>query len=152
MPVYEFVAKSGVSNDPNRPAPVVRGLLHLPGSLRQFTRDQVVGYLQQYRVLTPGVTYSIREVMPTDPPVVCIQVGQAIVSRQHVSGGQPVGVPQAQRGGDRQDSPVEPGGFQTLGDGALGADQDTMYGEPMDGTWSDIVVNPVGGSQEIPRP
>lgn len=60
--------------------------------------------------------------------------------------------PQGQRGANRPTGAVGLGGFQSLGDGDLPvAASDQMFGENDDGTYSDIVLSPMG-SVEQPRP
>jgi hypothetical protein len=71
---------------------------------------------------------------------------QPVLSREHVQGGMPTGVPT----GQNQDRPGGPrdgqSGFEQLGDDALSMAGDAMFGAADDGTVSDMVQG-----QEVPR-
>lgn len=152
MPAYEFLLRDPTQNDPRQPAPVVRVFLHLPGREGQYAPQQVYQYAAEYRILTAGLRYSVREIKAGDPPVVCMQRGQAVLQREQVQGAQPDSAPQAQRGRQRVDDRVdERSGFQKLGDAALTSSQDSMFGDNEDGTWQDLVIDANGVTHESPR-
>jgi len=127
----------------------------------QGSREQFMQVAKASNLGTPGVRYQVIEVSDNLPGVQVLAVElylgdwqpgvvQPQLSAQHVGGGQPFGLPHGQVGQDRPAGPIESGGFQTLGDGDLGAAQEAVYGQVDDGTVSDIVQEG-GGAREIPR-
>lgn len=151
MPQYLFLSEKAV------PAGgIERFSLNHPGDVNaaiQYAKARGLGGPRQ-----KFIVYAAQQFEHVGPKVLCVQIstgqgqnGQVPqTSAQHVNGGQPIGIPQGQPNHDRADAPVDPAGFQELGDGSLPVSGDSMYGDLSDGTITDLVQSPAG-SLEVPR-
>jgi len=151
MPVYLFI-------DANAPVGgISKFVLFHPGNLKAAIKtaqeENLGGQNQRFQVFD-----AVR--IGREPTLCCVERNlgqpesgqQPQLSAQHVQGRQPTGVPQGQPGQPPNSGNVDVrSGFQKLGTEATVGAFDAMYGEGEDGTYSDIVAGPGGGSVEIAR-
>ncbi len=100
-----------------------------------------------------GIHY-ITEMLKDSGPPMLLAVEKMIpvqISKDQVQQGQQV--PQGNRAPNQQMDGVRDvsSGFEELGGASLDASADNMYGQPSDGTWTDMICGPGGGAQEVRR-
>jgi hypothetical protein len=167
MPTYLFQAKL-IRDQSGQPVPlppgvVARFALLMPGGNGAFTREQLIAYARQFSLGTPGIGYGITEIdhgkLATPVVIAEISLGNgmsaqaspALMSEEHMRGGQPTGGPIPQGGVPRTDAPRDSSGFQKIGDDGLDGGVDAVYGDASDYTVSDLVIGGGGSVQEIRR-
>ena len=161
--VYFFCAEPRF-NQQQQPVPYPPGsiqgfVINVP---RTWTTQDVINYARQNNLGTPRqVKYKVIPVDPNDDAllVLCTQIslgGQGVnaappvLSQAHVQGGQPTGAPIGQPMQNRPEGTIDKSGFQELGDAALAASQDNMFGGADDGTVTDLIMGGFG-SVEVQR-
>jgi hypothetical protein len=129
---------------------------------RTWSTQDVIRYAIQNNLGTPKqVKYKVVPVEYNDDALLllCTQIslgGQgvnaapAVLSPAHVNGGQPTGAPIGQPMQNRPEGMIDKSGFQELGDAALAASQDNVFGGADDGTVTDLIMGGFG-SVEVQR-
>ena len=160
--IFWFQAKS--TDDHGQPRQLMAGQIERMVIYHPGNPHDAQNYFQQQNFGSPGVRYTITpfsvKLSYSEPVVLAVQISlgpgrqvspyDVTLSRQHVQGGQPTGLPYGQRQ-ERGDGPVDPRGhFQELGDAALPLEGDPMFGSINDGTYADTIQTAYG-FQEIPR-
>lgn len=160
--IFWFQAKS--NDDQGQPRMLMAGQIERMVIYHPGSPHDAQNYFQQQNFGSPGVRYSIMpfqvKVSYPEPMVLAVQISlgpgrqvsphDVVLSRQHVHGGQPTGMPFGQRQ-ERGDGMIDPRGhFQELGDASLPLEGDPMFGSVNDGTYADAIMTSFG-FQEIPR-
>jgi hypothetical protein len=103
-------------------------------------RNTVTEYVRRERLGTPRVRYQLYPIPAhdTNELVLCVQRAVPVISPEAVQAAQ--NAPRGQQGQNRNDSQPDHMGFAELGDAALPlANDESVYGETQDGTYSDLV-------------